>query len=93
MKVFISWSGERSRAVAEVLRQWLPNVIQAVTSWVSLDDIEKGAPWSTDIAVQLGECRAGLICLTPENLSASWLLFEAGALSKTLDKTFGLMCS
>jgi TIR domain/Protein of unknown function (DUF3553) len=88
MKVFISWSGERSRAVAEVFRDWLPNVIQTVSPWVSLADIEKGARWSTDIAVQLEECRVGLICLTPENVSAHWLLFEAGALSKTLDKTF-----
>jgi hypothetical protein len=88
MKVFISWSGERSRAVAEALRAWLPNVIQLVTPWVSLADIEKGARWSSDIASELEECRVGLICLTPENLSAAWLLFEAGALSKTLDKTF-----
>jgi hypothetical protein len=88
MKVFISWSGERSRAVAEALREWLPNVIQTVNPWVSLADIEKGARWSTEIASQLEACCVGLICLTPENLSAQWLLFEAGALSKTLDKTF-----
>jgi hypothetical protein len=31
-------------------------------------------------------CRADLP--DPENLTASWLLFEAGTLSKTLDKTF-----
>jgi hypothetical protein len=88
MKVFISWSGDRSRAVAETLREWLPNVIQIVTPWVSLADIEAGTRWSTDVAIQLEECRVGLICLTPENLSAPWLLFEAGALSKTLDNTF-----
>jgi hypothetical protein len=88
MKVFISWSGERSRAVAEVLREWLPNVLQTVNPWVSLADIEKGARWNTDVAAQLEECRVGLICLTPENISSHWLLFEAGALSKTLDKTF-----
>ena len=88
MKVFISWSGERSQAVAEALREWLPNIIQTVSPWVSLADIEKGARWSTDIATQLEEYCVGLICLTPENLSAPWLLFEARALSKTLDKTF-----
>jgi hypothetical protein len=88
MKVFISWSGERSRAVAEALWEWLPNVIQTVNPWVSLADIEKGARWSTEIASQLETCCVGLICLTPENLSAPWLLFEAGAISKTLDKAF-----
>jgi hypothetical protein len=88
MKVFISWSGERSRAVAEALRDWLPNVIQTVNPWVSLADIEKGARWNTDITAQLETSSVGLICLTPENLSAPWLLFEAGALSKTVDKTF-----
>lgn len=88
MKVFISWSGERSRSIAEALRVWLPNVIQTVDPWVSLADIEKGARWSTEITAQLEACSVGLICLTPENLSAHWLLFEAGALSKTVDKTF-----
>src|SRR5260370_27646883 len=29
--------------------------------------------------------KVGIICLTPENLRADWILYEAGALSKTLD--------
>jgi hypothetical protein len=88
MKVFISWSGERSRAVAEAFRDWLPQVIQAVEPWVSVADIEKGSRWGVDVPRHLEECQVGLICLTPENLSAPWILFEAGALAKTLDKTF-----
>lgn len=88
MRVFISWSGARSRAIAEALRDWLPNVIQLVEPWMSAADIEKGARWMLDIAMQLEEARVGLICLTPENLKAPWILFEAGALSKTLEKTF-----
>jgi hypothetical protein len=32
--------------------------------------------------------KAGIICLTPSNLHSDWILFEAGALSKTLKNTF-----
>jgi hypothetical protein len=88
MKVFISWSGEPSLHVAEALRDWLPRVIQAVKPWLSLKDIEKGARWETDVARELRETKVGILCLTPNNLNAPWLLFEAGALSKTLDKTY-----
>lgn len=88
MKVFISWSGERSRRIAEILHEWLPNVIQAVVPWMSASDIDVGARWSADIAKQLEETRFGIICLTSKNLEAPWILFEAGALSKTLEKTY-----
>lgn len=88
MKVFISWSGERSNAVARALRDWLPRVIQSLQPWMSASDIEKGARWGTDMAHELKDARVGIICLTPENLEAPWILFEAGALSKTLEKTF-----
>ena len=87
MKVFISWSGSQSRALAEVLRQWLPAVIQAVQPYYSPDDVTKGARWSEEIAKVLEESRVGLICLTRNNLDAPWIMFEAGALSKKLDKS------
>jgi hypothetical protein len=87
-KVFISWSGHRSKALANTLREWLPNVIQFVDPWMSAEDIDKGARWSSDIATQLAEAKVGLICLTTENLESPWVLFEAGALSRTLQKTF-----
>jgi hypothetical protein len=88
MRIFISWSGQQSRLVAEVLRDWFPNVIQAVQPWMSAADIEKGARWSLDIAQQLDQTQVGVICLTPSNIEAPWILFESGALSKTLDKSF-----
>ncbi len=88
MKVFISWSGGLSRRMAETLREWLPNVLQAVEPWMSAEDIEKGARWSSDIASELDKTKAGILCITPDNLEAPWLNFEAGALSKTLEKTF-----
>lgn len=88
MEVFISWSGERSEVIAKALRDWIPNVIQSVRPWMSAADIEKGARWHSEIAVHLNDSRVGISCLTPENLESPWLLFEAGAMSKQLQKPF-----
>src|SRR6266403_3949719 len=87
MKVFISWSGPISNKVAVLLRDWLPSVIQAVEPYVSSEDIDKGARWSTDIAKELEAAHFGILCITPDNISAPWINFEAGALSKALDKS------
>ena len=88
MDVFISWSGERSRAAAEALREWLPMVINAIEPWLSSADIDKGSRWATELSVRMEVSKAGIICLTPSNLRAEWVLFEAGALSKTITNTF-----
>ena len=82
MLVFLSWSGERSKKVAHSLESWLVQVIQVLDPWIS-SDIEKGARWSPEIAEKLEKSKVGVICLTRENLKAPWILFEAGALSKT----------
>lgn len=81
MDVFISWSGNRSRVIAEGLRDWLPTVLGMVRPWISSEDIDKGARWAGEIARQLLESKAGIFCLTPENLESRWLNFEAGAIS------------
>jgi len=88
MKVFLSWSGTRSHQVALIFRDWLPSVIQAIVPYVSSEDIDKGARWSTDIAKELEDSTFGILCVTRENINAPWLTFEAGALSKTMDKSF-----
>lgn len=87
MQVFVSWSGDRSRQIAEAIRNWLPKVIQSVRPWMSDEDIGAGARWLSEVSGTLNSARVGLICLTPENQHNPWLLFEAGALSKTLDQT------
>ncbi len=85
MKVFLSWSGTLSHQVAIAFREWLPSVVQMLEPYVSSEDIEKGARWSTDIAKELQEAKYGVVCVTKQNLNEPWLLFEAGALSKTLE--------
>lgn len=84
MKVFISWSGERSREVANVLHDWLSCVLQAIKPWVSTRDIDRGSLWFHEISGQLQESTVGIICLTQQNKNQPWILFEAGALAKGL---------
>jgi TIR domain len=86
VKVFISWSGSTSHDIAMILREWLPSVLQVVEPYVSSEDIEKGARWSSDLSMELADSNYGIICVTRENLNAPWLNFEAGALSKTFEK-------
>ena len=86
MKVFLSWSGDLSHKTAIVFRDWLPSVIQSIVPYVSSEDIDKGARWSTDIAKELENSTFGILCVTKENVHAPWLTFEAGALSKTMEK-------
>lgn len=61
------------------MRQWLPNVIQAVEPFMS-EYIEKGKTWPENLDANLHESDVGLICLTRENLTEPWIQFEAGAL-------------
>lgn len=88
MKIFISWSGEPSETVARALKNWLPDVIQDVEPWMSAVDIEAGGLWSRDIQRMLAETRFGIICVTADNQSKPWIMFEAGALAKTIHETF-----
>lgn len=84
MKVFMSWSGQRSKLTAELLHDWIKCVIQAAQPWVSSKGIDRGALWLSEINNELKDTAVGIICLTQENKTAPWILFEAGALAKGL---------
>ena len=82
MRVFISWSGNRSHQVAKALATYLPRIHQRIRPWLSSEDIVKGISWSSEIATVLEQTDIGILCITKESAAAPWLLFEAGALSK-----------
>ena len=89
MKVFITWSGKKSKAVALALREWIPDVLNNIEAWMSEIDIGAGRRWSEAIALELGVTNCGIICLTKSNLNQPWILFEAGALAKSIsDDTY-----
>jgi TIR domain-containing protein len=85
LKILISWSGERSSEIAQILREWLPTILPGIDPWMSSEDIKKGRHWSQELATQLAETQFGLLVVLPENQGSAWLNFEAGAISKWLE--------
>ena len=83
MRVFVSWSGERSHAVAVALKSFIGDIIQSVTPFVSDEDIISGERWNNRIQEELQENQYGILSITQDNKESPWLLFEAGALSNS----------
>jgi hypothetical protein len=51
---------------------------------MSEHDISAGSRWAEELHQQLESSNFGVLCLTPENINAPWLLFEAGSLAKSV---------
>lgn len=85
--IFIGWSGEISKIIAEGVREWIPQVLQKIDkTFISTKDIEKGSVWFNEITDNLKKTDIGIFCITPENLHSIWMHYEAGAISNK-DKT------
>lgn len=81
MDVILSWSGDQSRKVAEMLNGWLKDVLPGVKPWISTEDLTKGSAWFPALLGRLEVARLCIICITPENVRSPWLYFEAGAIA------------
>jgi len=90
MKVFLSWSGDKSRKLAEQFFNWLPLFFSDMVPYYSPVGIDKGKKWIDIISKELEDSDFGLLFLTKENLVEPWIHFEAGALSK--NKHFSKVC-
>ena len=64
-------------------------MIHLIEPWVSNSDIPPGVPWFDFIIKQLNDAKFGIICLTKENFDNQYILFEAGAIAKTIDNKSG----
>lgn len=88
MDIFISWSGPKSETVAKELKEFIGTILQATNPWTS-NEIVSGARWNEEISKKLNDSQYGIICLTKHNINAPWILFEAGALAKSVStKTY-----
>jgi hypothetical protein len=86
MKVFISWSGEAEREVAEALREAVIAVCAGrAEAFVSSQDIPKGDRGLNVIDAQLKATDYGLVVLSAANQLRPWINYEGGALAMSLD--------
>ena len=82
MRVFVSWSGERSKAAALGLKSLLEDTFPEALDVFISDHIDAGETWARRLESELEQSQFGVLCLTQENFQAPWLLFEAGAISR-----------
>ena len=77
MRVFLSWSGERSKLIARALKTWLRDVIHDLDPWMSDHDIAAGERWGEKpVGRELQESRRWNFMLdNGEQLYQPWLLF------------------
>ena len=83
MKLFLSWSQERSKKIAERFKVFVAEVLEDVDCIVSSKDFEYGRHWIEELEDALSGDAHGIIFLTKENFSSPWIHFEMGAISKT----------
>jgi tetratricopeptide (TPR) repeat protein len=82
-QLFLSWSGARSLYVARMLKELFEFVSGDFDVWFS-EEIPGGKRWSSEIARNLERSSFGVICVTRSNRLAPWILFESGALARSV---------
>ena len=85
MKVFLSWSGPLSREIATAFHEWFELALPFTKPWMSSNDIGAGKRWAHALNDSLQNTDFGLIFLTKSNMHAPWILFESGAISKSIE--------
>lgn len=82
LKVFISWAGERSKAIPTGFHDFLPDVVNAVQPFMSGLNSDKGTRWGELLSSTLQESSCAIVCLTPESVQSVWVAFETAAISR-----------
>jgi hypothetical protein len=77
VRVFLSWSGETSRLLANALADGMRILSDRIDPWLS-EDLEPGGEWARMLIPQIRKARLAVLCLTVRNAGASWISFETG---------------
>ncbi|EPC88279.1 hypothetical protein Lpp124_10648, partial [Lacticaseibacillus paracasei subsp. paracasei CNCM I-4649] len=80
--VFLSWSGEKSKRLANSFKVLLINSLGLATEQVFISDtsIGHGDDWWMKIKTALSSAKVGIVFVTADNSEKPWLNYEAGIL-------------
>ena len=78
MKIFISWSKNKSRQLAEATKNFLERTLGNSVEFFFSPEMYKGTSVDHEIHENLLESSKCLVCVTSENFKNPWLLYEAG---------------
>ena len=84
MNVYIGWSGDTGRKLAEILKRWLGAILPEI-HFVTNDEIESVSDFLSALRALrnlLATADYGILCLTKESLDSTWLAYEAGMLAQ-----------
>ncbi len=76
--IFISWSGNRSKAEAKALQWLLEEIFPGHNAFMSENDMRTGDYWDSIITSNIKKAKFILAILTPENIIKPWINFESG---------------
>lgn len=83
-KVFISWSGDQAKSLAEGLKETVFS-FPGINSFLSSIDIEGGDPWREELKQNLDDATSAIACITPGISRKPWVNFEVGFLAGKLN--------
>lgn len=78
MRIFISWSKDKSRQLAEETKKFISNLFGNSVEFFFSPEMYKGTRVDNQIHEELLKCDKCLVCITSENFKNPWLLYEAG---------------
>ncbi|MCH8274112.1 MAG: TIR domain-containing protein [Armatimonadetes bacterium] len=85
IKIFIAWSTQPSLDYAKLLRDFLNTLPGNKDVFIS-EEIEKGSIWQAVLEQELSKASAGILVVTPENVAAPWIHFEAGVMTGKMQR-------
>ena len=78
MRIFISWSKDKSRQLAEETKKFISNILGNPVEFFFSPEMYKGTRVDNQIHEELLKCDKCIVCITSENFKNPWLLYEAG---------------